>query len=163
MGNNGSMGSYGILSGSHQGSLTDLSLFSSPSMPNISLGRPHMPHHAAPVRQKFLYKFYSEENKNIFALIFLDERFRGCCTCSGCCGPPGSSINRSIIIRSITLLSNFASDRSGTASRSSCTTAGTGAASSATTNHRYTGNLAILKRYFKNVTLFFSCRSLIII
>ena len=28
---------------SQQGSLSDLSLFSSPSMPNISLGRPHVP------------------------------------------------------------------------------------------------------------------------
>ncbi|XP_076670037.1 histone deacetylase 4 isoform X3 [Andrena cerasifolii] len=33
----------GLTSGSQQGSLSDLSLFSSPSMPNISLGRPHVP------------------------------------------------------------------------------------------------------------------------
>ncbi|KZC05441.1 Histone deacetylase 4 [Dufourea novaeangliae] len=32
-----------LTSGSQQGSLSDLSLFSSPSMPNISLGRPHVP------------------------------------------------------------------------------------------------------------------------
>ncbi|XP_026482172.1 histone deacetylase 9-like isoform X2 [Ctenocephalides felis] len=41
-----SMGGYGVLTNSHQGSLTDLSLFSSPSMPNISLGRSHIPHHS---------------------------------------------------------------------------------------------------------------------
>ncbi|XP_011701273.1 PREDICTED: histone deacetylase 4 isoform X7 [Wasmannia auropunctata] len=33
----------GRLTSSQQGSLSDLSLFSSPSMPNISLGRPHVP------------------------------------------------------------------------------------------------------------------------
>ncbi|XP_024939817.1 histone deacetylase 4 isoform X4 [Cephus cinctus] len=32
-----------LTSSSQQGSLSDLSLFSSPSMPNISLGRPHVP------------------------------------------------------------------------------------------------------------------------
>ncbi|XP_039304510.1 histone deacetylase 5 isoform X7 [Solenopsis invicta] len=32
-----------LTSNSQQGSLSDLSLFSSPSMPNISLGRPHVP------------------------------------------------------------------------------------------------------------------------
>lgn len=32
-----------LSSASQQGSLSDLSLFSSPSMPNISLGRPHVP------------------------------------------------------------------------------------------------------------------------
>lgn len=32
-----------MTSSSQQGSLSDLSLFSSPSMPNISLGRPHVP------------------------------------------------------------------------------------------------------------------------
>ncbi|XP_043264566.1 histone deacetylase 4 isoform X3 [Colletes gigas] len=32
-----------LTSGSQQGSLSDLPLFSSPSMPNISLGRPHVP------------------------------------------------------------------------------------------------------------------------
>ncbi|XP_066595945.1 histone deacetylase 4 isoform X7 [Prorops nasuta] len=36
-----------LTSSSQQGSLSDLSLFSSPSMPNISLGRPHVPSSSA--------------------------------------------------------------------------------------------------------------------